>query len=75
MVGQIEAVAPQYAISEALQIDVYDLDLTRDDEHIHVLGKGGHRRTVLLDAPKLVTLLRRYLLRRRKYGTSHCFGR
>jgi len=26
-----------------------------------VLGKGGRRRTVLLDDPKLVTLLRRYL--------------
>ena len=48
-------------ISEALQLDVDDLDLTRDDEHLHVLGKGGHRRTVLLDDPKLVTLLRRYL--------------
>jgi integrase/recombinase XerD len=40
---------------------VDDLDLTQDDEHLHVLGKGGHRRTVLLDDPKLVTLLRRYL--------------
>lgn len=48
-------------ISEALQLDVDDLDLTSDDEHLHVLGKGGHRRTVLLDDPKLVTLLRRYL--------------
>lgn len=48
-------------ISEALQLDVDDLDLTRDDEHLHVLGKGGHRRTVLLDDPKLVNLLRRYL--------------
>lgn len=48
-------------ISEALQLDVDDLDLTRDDEHLHVLGKGGHRRTVLLDDPKLVSMLRRYL--------------
>ena len=48
-------------ISEALQLDVDDLDLTRDDEHLHVLGKGGHRRTVLLDDSKLVSLLRRYL--------------
>ena len=48
-------------ISEALQLEVDDLDLTRDDEHLHVLGKGGHRRTVLLDDPKLVSLLRRYL--------------
>ena len=48
-------------ISEALQLDVDDLDLTRDDEHLYVRGKGGHRRTVLLDDPKLVNLLRRYL--------------
>jgi integrase/recombinase XerD len=48
-------------ISEALQLDVDDLDLTYDDEHLHVLGKGGQRRTVLLDDPKLVRLLRRYL--------------
>jgi integrase len=48
-------------ISEALQLDVDDLDLTRDDEHLHVLGKGGHRRTVLLDDPKLVSLLQRYI--------------
>jgi site-specific recombinase XerD len=48
-------------ISEALQLDVDDLDLTHDDEHLHVIGKGGHRRTVLLDDPRLVRLLRRYL--------------
>ena len=48
-------------ISEALQLDMDDLDLTRDDEHLHVLGKSGHRRTVLLDDPKLVSVLRRYL--------------
>jgi integrase/recombinase XerD len=48
-------------ISEALQLDVDDLDLTRDDEHLHVLGKGGKRRTILLDDRKLVSLLRRYL--------------
>ncbi len=48
-------------ISEALQLDVDDLDLTHDDEHLYVLGKGGHRRTVLLDDPKLVNLLRRYV--------------
>ncbi|NTU84213.1 MAG: site-specific integrase, partial [Chloroflexales bacterium] len=34
-------------ISEALQLDVDDLDLTRDDEHMHILGKSGHRRTLL----------------------------
>ncbi|MBC8162372.1 MAG: site-specific integrase [Roseiflexaceae bacterium] len=48
-------------ISEALQLEVDDLDLTPDDEHLHVLGKRGQRRTVLLDAPQLVRLLRRYL--------------
>jgi len=48
-------------IGEALAIDVDDLDLTRDDEHVTVLGKGGRRRTVLLDDPGLVFLLRRYL--------------
>jgi integrase/recombinase XerD len=48
-------------ISEALQLDVDDLDLTPDDEHLHVLGKRGQRRTVLLDDPQLVRLLRRYL--------------
>ncbi|MEI8165556.1 MAG: tyrosine-type recombinase/integrase [Chloroflexales bacterium] len=48
-------------ISEALQLDVDDLDLTHDDEHLHVIGKGGHRRTVLLDDPQMVRLLRRYL--------------
>ena len=48
-------------ISEALQLHIEDLDLTVDDEHLHVLGKGGQRRTVLLDDPKLVRALRRYL--------------
>jgi site-specific recombinase XerD len=48
-------------IGEALAIDVDDLDLTRDDEHVTALGKGGRRRTVLLDDPGLVSLLRRYL--------------
>lgn len=48
-------------ISEALQLDVDDLDLTPDDEHLHVFGKRGQRRTVLLDDPQLVRLVRRYL--------------
>jgi integrase/recombinase XerD len=48
-------------ISEALAIEVDDLDLSRDDEHVTVLGKGGRRRTVLLDDSTLVALLRRYL--------------
>ena len=48
-------------IGEALAIDAGDLGLTRDDEHVTVPGKGGRRRTVLLDDPGLVFLLRRYL--------------
>jgi integrase/recombinase XerC/integrase/recombinase XerD len=48
-------------VGEALTIDVDDLDLSRDDEHVTVWGKGGRRRTVLLDDPVLVALLRRYL--------------
>ena len=48
-------------IGEALGAHVEDLDLTRGDEHLTVLGKGNRKRTVLLDDPKLVNLLRRYL--------------
>lgn len=48
-------------ISEALNIHLDDLDLTKGDEHLTVLGKGGQRRTVLLDDPKLVNALRKYL--------------
>ena len=48
-------------VGEALAIEVDDLDLRRDDEHVTVLGKGGRRRTVLLHDSTLVTLLRRYL--------------
>lgn len=48
-------------ISEALNVHLADLDLARGDEHLTVLGKGGQRRTVLLDDPKLVNALRRYL--------------
>lgn len=48
-------------IGEALTLYVEDLDLTRDDEHIRVVGKGGKRRTVLLDAPQVVSQLRDYL--------------
>jgi integrase/recombinase XerD len=49
--------------SEALGLDVEDLDLTADDEHLSVLGKGGQRRTVLLDDARLVGQLRAYLKR------------
>ncbi len=48
-------------VGEALGLYVEDLDLTLDDEHMTVLGKGGKRRTVLLDDPKLVVQLRSYL--------------
>lgn len=48
-------------VGEALQLYVEDLDMTLDDEHIYVWGKGGKRRTVLLDDSKLVAQLRRYL--------------
>ena len=48
-------------ISEALQLQVDDLDLTLDDEHLYVMGKGGRRRSILLDDPQLIQLLRRYL--------------
>jgi integrase len=48
-------------IGEALTIDIDDLDLSRDDEHVTVWDKGGRRRTVLLDDPVLVALLQRYL--------------
>ena len=48
-------------VSEALGLYVEDLDLTRDDEHLRVVGKGGQRRTVLLDDPALVLQLRNYL--------------
>ncbi len=46
---------------EALGLYVEDVDLTLDDEHLSVLGKGNRRRTVLLDDPALVKELRRYL--------------
>jgi integrase len=48
-------------ISEALGLHVEDLDLSPDDEHLNVLGKGGKRRTVLVDDPRLVRQIRTYL--------------
>ena len=48
-------------VSEALAIYIEDLNLTTDDEHINVVGKGGKRRTVLLDDRRLVAMLRAYL--------------
>ncbi|MGE6955058.1 tyrosine-type recombinase/integrase, partial [Staphylococcus capitis] len=46
---------------DALAVHVEDLTLTPDDEHVTVHGKGGRSRTILLDDPALVVLLRRYL--------------
>ncbi len=48
-------------IEEALGVHAEDLDLTPDDERLTVLGKGGRRRTLLLDDPALVKELRAYL--------------
>ena len=48
-------------VSEALGLHVQDLDMAADDEHLNVLGKGGQRRTVLLDDAHLVSQLRAYL--------------
>jgi len=48
-------------IGEALNLHVEDLDLTQDDEHVEVLGKGSDRRTILLDDTRLVKQLRDYL--------------
>src|SRR2546423_9187732 len=51
-------------VSEGLSLYVEDLDLSLDNEHLTVVGKGGKRRTVLLDDPRLVQQLRTYLKRR-----------
>jgi integrase/recombinase XerD len=50
-------------VSEGLSLYVEDLDLSLDNEHLTVVGKGGKRRTILLDDPRLVKLLRTYLKR------------
>jgi len=55
-------------ISKALGLYVEDLDLSTDDEHLRVKGKGGRHRTLLLDDPALVRQLRTYL---RKTGYGH----
>jgi site-specific recombinase XerD len=55
-------------VSEAIGLYVEDLDLTSDDEHVTVTGKGKQRRTVLLDDQRLVTDLRAYL---RQTGYRH----
>ncbi|MFB9995460.1 tyrosine-type recombinase/integrase [Deinococcus oregonensis] len=48
-------------IGEAIGLYLDDLDLTRGDEHLTVLGKGERKKTVLLDDPALVVRLRKYL--------------
>ena len=48
-------------IGEALAVYVEDVDLTPDDEHLRVRGKGGRGRTVLLDDLHVVRQLRTYL--------------
>jgi integrase/recombinase XerD len=50
-------------VSEGLSLYVEDLDLSLDNEHLTVVEKGGRRRTVLLDDPRLVQQLRAYLKR------------
>jgi len=49
-------------VSEALGIQVADLDLTPDDEKVRIFGKRQRERTVLLTAaPQSIRLLRRHL--------------
>ena len=48
-------------VSEALSLYIEDLDLSCDDEHMTVIGKGQIKRTLLLDDRRLVALLKRYL--------------
>jgi integrase len=48
---------------EALSLYVEDLDLTFDNEHLTVVGKGNKKRTILVDDPRLVHQLRAYLKR------------
>ncbi len=50
-------------VSEGLSLYVEDIDLSLDNEHLTVVGKGGKRRTILLDDPRLVQQLRAYLKR------------
>jgi len=50
-------------VSEGLSLYVEDIDLSLDNEHLTVVGKGGKRRMVLLDDPHLVQQLRAYLKR------------
>ena len=56
-------------IGEALSLYVEDLDMTPDDEHLRVVGKGQRPRTILLDDPGVVKELRTFLkLKRYSHG-------
>jgi site-specific recombinase XerD len=55
-------------VSEGLSLYVEDLDLSLDNEHLTVVGKGSKRRTILLDDPRLVQQLRAYL---KRMGYTH----
>ena len=59
-------------IGEVLGLHLEDLDLTRGDEHLTVLGKGSRKRTILLDDPGLVHSLRQYL-KGLSYTHGHLF--
>jgi integrase/recombinase XerD len=50
-------------VGEALSLYVEDVALSLDNEHLPIVGKGGTRRSVLLDDPRLVQQLRAYLKR------------
>lgn len=50
-------------VSEGLSLYVEDLDLSLDNEHLTVVGKGGKWRIILLDDPRLVQQLQAYLKR------------
>jgi integrase/recombinase XerC/integrase/recombinase XerD len=49
--------------AEVCGLDIDDLDLRLDDEHVRIHGKGGTVRTVLLDDRGYVALLKLYLAR------------
>lgn len=55
-------------VSEGFSLYVEDLDLSLDNEHLTVVGKGGKRRTILLDDPRLVQQLRVHL---KRMGYTH----
>src|SRR5260370_19350867 len=50
-------------VSEGLSLYVEDLDLSLDNEHLTIVGKGAKRRTILIHDPLLVQQLRAYLNR------------